>query len=66
VLRIDCDMYESTRDALIGLSPKLSQGGYAIVDDYGSYGACRKAVDHYRAQHAITEPMEHVDTQAVY
>jgi O-methyltransferase len=56
VLRIDCDMYESTWEALIGLYPRLSQGGYAIVDDC-SYEACRKAVDDYRAQHAITEPM---------
>jgi hypothetical protein len=49
-------MYESTWEALIGLYPRLSQGGYAIVDDC-SYEACRKAVDDYRAQHAITEPM---------
>jgi hypothetical protein len=66
VLRLDCDMYESTWNALVGLYPRLSRGGYAIVDDYGAYEACRKAVDNYRAQHAITEPLERIDTEAVY
>jgi O-methyltransferase len=34
ILRLDGDMYESTRDALTNLYPKLSVGGFCIVDDY--------------------------------
>lgn len=34
VLRLDCDMYSSTTDALTYLYPKVSSGGYVIVDDY--------------------------------
>lgn len=46
-LRIDGDLYASTRDALAALYPLLSDGGYAYVDDYGSFGGCGKAVDDY-------------------
>ncbi len=34
LLRLDGDMYESTMDALTNLYPKLSIGGYIIVDDW--------------------------------
>ena len=33
ILRLDGDMYESTMDALVSLYPKVSPGGYVIVDD---------------------------------
>jgi O-methyltransferase len=36
VLRLDGDMYGSTMEALEALYPKLSPGGYVIVDDYGA------------------------------
>jgi len=35
VLRLDGDMYESTHDAFVHLYPKLSIGGFVIIDDYG-------------------------------
>lgn len=46
VLRLDADLYESTRTALYWLYPMLSPGGWCIVDDYNLDG-CRKAVDEY-------------------
>lgn len=42
VLRLDGDMYESTIDALNNLYPKLSQGGFCIIDDYALKG-CKKS-----------------------
>jgi predicted O-methyltransferase YrrM len=42
LLRLDGDMYESTMDALQNLYPKLSPGGYCIIDDF--FGPCRLAV----------------------
>jgi O-methyltransferase len=36
VLRLEGDLYESTIVALDALYPKLSPGGFAIVDDYGA------------------------------
>jgi hypothetical protein len=65
VLRLDGDLYESTMDALVPLYPKLSTGGFLIVDDY-NLPACRKAIHDYRDQHGITEPIIPVDAAAVY
>lgn len=66
VLRLDGDMYESTIEALEPLYPKLSVGGYCIVDDYHAVSACKKAVEDYRQQHAIDEPIMEIDGSAVF
>lgn len=61
VLRLDGDMYESTRDGLDNLYHKLSPGGTLIVDDYFLFEAQRQAVDEFRAAQAIIEPIIQVD-----
>ncbi len=66
VIRLDGDMYESTWDALDVLYPKLSPGGFVIVDDYRTFAGCREAVDTYRTQHEITDPIREIDDHAVY
>lgn len=66
VARLDGDMYESTMDALTSLYPKLSLGGYLIVDDYAAVPGCRAAVDDYRAEHGITETMQQINWAAMY
>lgn len=66
VLRLDGDMYESTWVALDSLYPKVSEGGFVIIDDYGALTRCRQAVDDYRAAHGITTPMEPIDWTGVY
>src|SRR4030095_16171801 len=56
VLRLDADFYSSTMDVLTHLYPKLSPGGYVIIDDYGlPICDCKKAVDEYRAKHRIAD-----------
>ena len=59
--RIDADTYEPTRAALDALYPGLAVGGYVVLDDYGSFEGCRRAVDEFRAEHGITEPIEPID-----
>lgn len=66
VCRLDGDMYESTMDALSALYPKLSAGGYLIVDDYGIVPGCRAAVDDYRRKFSIVEQIEDIDGWGVY
>lgn len=66
VMRLDGDMYESTMDALVALYPKLSPGGFVIVDDYGALANCRAAVHDFRASHGIDEPIEKIDWTGVY
>jgi len=59
-------MYESTIDALTNLYPKLSPGGYLIVDDYGAVRACRRAVADYRAEYGIENPIVAIDSSGVF
>jgi O-methyltransferase len=65
ILRLDGDMYESTWDALNALYPRLSPGGYCIIDDY-ALPNCRKAVDDYREAHGIAAPMTAIDWTSCY
>lgn len=58
VMRLDGDLYESTMDALVNLYPKLQPGGFAIIDDYNMIKACNDAVEDYRRQQRIAEPLE--------
>jgi O-methyltransferase len=61
VLRLDGDLYESTWDALSALYPKVSVGGYVIVDDFGAIKACKEAIHDFRAAEGITEDLELID-----
>ena len=65
LLRLDGDMYESTMDALGNLYPKLSPGGFCIIDDF-FLGPCRLAVEEYREAHAIDAEMKVIDTCSAY
>ena len=49
LLRLDTDWYQSTRHELTHLYPRLAPGGVLIVDDYGYWSGCRRAVDEYFA-----------------
>ncbi len=68
VLRLDGDYYESTRDALTSLYDHVSVGGYIIVDDYGEddWTYCRQAVDEFRSERAIHDPLLAVDRRCSY
>lgn len=66
VIRVDGDMYGSTMDALTALYPNLSPEGYLIVDDYSAIDVCKRAVDDYRDQHGIDDPIEKIDWNGVY
>jgi Macrocin-O-methyltransferase (TylF) len=68
VMRLDGDYYESTHDALLHLYPKLSPGGYVIVDDYGedTWTYCRRAVDDFRDKEGLDQPLMRVDSKCFY
>jgi O-methyltransferase len=53
LLRLDGDWYESTRDCLYWLFPKLRKGAPCIVDDYYAWDGCALAVHEYFGQHSI-------------
>jgi O-methyltransferase len=66
VLRIDGDLYESTIQVLEALYPKVSPGGFVIVDDYQNIAGTRQAVDDYRLQNGIMAEIHPVDWCAVW
>lgn len=66
VLRLDGDLYESTMDTLTHLYPKVSAGGFVIVDDHGAFPPCAEAVADYRRQHGIQSPLVTIDWTGVY
>ncbi len=68
LIRLDGDFYESTRDSLNALYDRLSIGGFIIIDDYGqdSWTYCRKAVDEFRAERQIADPLIQVDSTCHY
>jgi len=60
VLRLDGDMYESTWQALDALYPKLSVGGYCIIDDFGHIRAKKATLD-YRQKYEIEDEIVLID-----
>lgn len=66
VLRLDGDMYESTMVALDALYPKLSPGGYVIIDDYDAIQGCHQAVEDFRTREGIDDPLARVDWTCVF
>lgn len=47
LLRLDGDWHESTKICLEHLVGKVVKNGFIIIDDYGTYDGCKKAVDEY-------------------
>lgn len=54
ILRLDGDLYESTRVCLESLVPLVNEGGIIIVDDWNLTG-CRKACLEYFAYNAVCQ-----------
>ena len=66
ILRLDGDWHASTKVCLDHLYPNVVSGGFVIVDDYGTYDGCRKAVDDYRQAHHIHNTLEKIDNSAYF
>lgn len=57
VLRLDTDWYESTKHELNCLYERVVVGGVLIIDDYGRWRGCRKAVDEFFATLGARAPL---------
>jgi len=66
LLRVDCDLYDSTMTVLEALYDRVSPGGWVIIDDYGILPPCKQAVDEFRERRGITASMETIDGHAIY
>lgn len=66
LLRLDGDWYESTKICLQYLCPQVSSGGVVIIDDYGKWAGCRRAVDEYLRRCARVLLLNHIDAAGRY
>lgn len=66
ILRLDGDWYASTKVCLEHLYDKVVPGGFVIIDDYGAYEGCRKAVDEFMLENEISVFLNHIDSEARY
>jgi len=66
ILRIDADLYLSTKQALDALYDKVEPGGFVVVDDYHAFPPCRAAVDEFRAGRGIAEPITRIDWTGIF
>jgi O-methyltransferase len=65
LMRLDGDYYESTMDALTALYPRLSPGGFVIIDDY-RLDPCRKAVHDFRNANDVDEQLTVLDPDGAF
>lgn len=67
-LRLDGDLFSSTWDVLTSFYHLVAPGGYVYIDDYFVFNGCLKAVNLFRQQNKIYEPLHfnfHIDSQRV-
>lgn len=66
VLRLDGDWYDSTKVCLENLYDLVVPGGFVIIDDYGYWEGCRRAVDEFLAARKLDIALVPVDDSGVW
>ena len=66
LLRLDGDFYESTLITLRELYPLVITGGVIIIDDYGGFEGCKKAVDEFFKEQSINAKLIYVENSIRY
>ena len=65
ILRLDTDWYASTLVELEVLYDRLVPGGYIIIDDYGHWAGCRKAVDEFFGEGFVSVHFTRLDETGI-
>lgn len=66
VLRLDTDWYDSTKFELDHFYDLVTPGGVVIVDDYGHWQGCKRAVDEFLQARPEIPPLVEIDYTGVY
>lgn len=57
LLRLDGDWYDSTMICLESFFPRVAKGGLIVIDDYGTWDGCTRAVHDYLSRQHRPEPV---------
>lgn len=67
LLHVDADFYEPVKCCLTHMAPRVSEHGFIIIDDYGHWNGCRRAVNQWLMEHGMSiDDLTHVGSTAVY
>ncbi len=66
VLHADGDWYDSVRLTLETFYDQVAAGGFVVIDDYGVWSGARQAVDEFRSDRAVAEPLVLVEAAAYW
>jgi len=66
LLRLDGDLYASTKICLKHLYRQVVPGGFVVIDDYGTYEGCRHATEEFLAGLETPPFLNHVDAGIRY
>lgn len=66
VLRLDGDWFDSTIVCLRHLFPLVVPGGVIVIDDYGNWEGCTRAVHQYLAETSRPEPIRRTSSGVTY
>ncbi len=59
LLHLDADLYESTKFMLKELYDSVTPGGIVIIDDYGAWKGCNRAIYEFFVERGIDQPIYH-------
>ena len=66
VLRLDNDWYKSTKFCIEKLYNNVVDNGIILIDDYGFFIGCKRAIDEFRNNNNITSPLIQTDNDEYY
>jgi O-methyltransferase len=66
LLHADGDWYDSVLLTLETFYPKVSPGGFVVIDDYRDWEGAKTAADEFRAANGIDAPLVEADISAAY
>jgi O-methyltransferase len=66
VLHCDGDWYDSVLLTLEVMYPRVSPGGFVVIDDYGTFPGARRATDEYRIRSGDSAPLRRIDHTGRY
>lgn len=66
LLHLDGDWYESTKVCIENLFDKVEKGGFIVVDDYGHWRGCKKAIDEFLEKRKLKYTINKIDYTRIF